>query len=548
MSAHHARVVLGYEFQRLAWRWPFFFALLGMAGLAQVFWFDPLVDGFAMLAVNRARIAYDSQALAVGFSANVMLFIGLIGFYLVRGNAREEWRSGLGSVMAVLPVSNAGLLLARWFAAVLCLALLSLAALAGVLLLHWRFVEAPIQWTIYLQTWIVIGLPGVLFAASVAICCDAYVPLIGRLGDVLYFVVWMGSAFAMEAMWKETWAAWNPLLWIDFAGHYSIMVELSRVFASTAIKAEHANFDAGLTALNLPSGFWSPHLFAVRIVSGLLAVLPLWFAVRRFHRYSPDRLAAAKPQAWGALQRVFDHLNSPLQLINRLATPFEWGPRPLLRRAAHWPGLGGQIATETGMVLMANPVTIPVVALCVIVPWVLEPSTLGGALQVCLAVWGLLISSVSTRDAQGGWAQLAASLPGGLLRRFLRQCGCTLWLGLMLTGSLALRLLPDHVAAVAALFSGLALFTLAATLLGQWARQPRAFLALFLSVLMASDRMRDIAAFDTFGANGLATLPLAGVQLLVAVALFGCGLWLNRKVVSGTYSSGTTTKGYSASL
>jgi ABC-type transport system involved in multi-copper enzyme maturation permease subunit len=175
--------------------------LVAMLALVAVTWLmvvDP-ADGRALMVIDGARTAYTSSCLALGSALLAGLLFGLAGFYLVRGRMSEDIRSGAGAVLAATPVGNAVFLFGRWLGSVAYLCAMLLAFLATMLMLHAVRGEGPIQLTIYLQTFAVVLLPLVFFCASMALLFDAWAPLMGKGGDVLYFIFYtaqMGVAVA----------------------------------------------------------------------------------------------------------------------------------------------------------------------------------------------------------------------------------------------------------------------------------------------------------------------------------------------------------------
>lgn len=516
MIATASADVLKHELRRHMGRWSFPCVLVLMVVLTQAMWVDP-GTGNAMLTVDQTRVLYDSTVMAVMFASNLMIFIGLAGFYLVRGSAREDWTSGMGSILAACPVSNFSLILGRWMAAIVCLSTLSLAALLTVLAVHAFRVSVPIEPLVYLQTWFWMSLPCVLFASGMAVLCDAYAPLDGRLGDLLYFGVWMGSGFVMDSLWKTAGAAWNPLLLTDFAGHYSVLVELVRLFGQTGIGVEHSQFDLQATPLTMPDGFWSLHLVGLRCTASAIAVLPLWLGVRCFHRYSPDLLKNSRTSRFAPAFSVLRRLNKPMDIANGLSAPFARVLRPALAEAGRMPSLAGQVIVECLVTLLLNPIAIPLLLLCWAASLISDTRSLGGVLLPCVAFWGILICDISTRDRQAGWERTGASYPGGMVQAYRRKLLGSLVLGLLACAFVIVRWIVDYPTGALALLSGLWMCSAAASLLGRRIGLPRPFIALFLCGLWLSENLGELPALDTFGMHGLVTANVIALQFLAGL-------------------------------
>ncbi len=491
--------------------------LLVLAAVAALSWnmASDWQGGMSMFVVGNARVRYDSAALAIARAMQLAILLGLAGFYVVRGRIAEDTRSGIGSVLATLAVSDTVLLLGRWLASVAVLLMMLLAALAGALASHARYAEGPLQLLPYLQTYLLLMLPGVLFAASMALLADAYAPLVGKLFDAAYFGIWMACAFALELFVKDASASLNPLQLIDFAGFGSALVRLAQLFANPDIRTGgRHSFDAALAPLLMPDGFWALPMLARRGACALVALLPLLFALRHFHRFSPDLLKPAptgRVQAWLARS---GGVQAPLRLLNRISGPLLGVLTPALARATRWPGWRGATAAEIVLTLQINPAALPLLLGCAVL----------GALDtrmapLALACWGVLVADIATRAVTSATDAAGDAALGGRGRRIVCQLLATIALGLLFTaGALAGQLLVFPLGA-AALCGGVVLFSAAASLLGQISGAPRLFLAPFLFALWFIEDNPTDPAFDLFGAHSLVTPPMLALELGIAIAL-----------------------------
>jgi hypothetical protein len=302
-------------------------------------------QGHAMIVSDEARVAYTSTCLAIGSAALTGLFFGLAGFYLARGRMSEDVRSGVGAVLAATPLASRIFLLGRWLGNVAYLCGLLLIFLATMLVLHLLRGEGPIQLMIYLQTYALVLLPLVFFTASMVLLFEAWPPLMGKGGDVLYFFIWAaqlgaGAAGAIEQR------VWTPVLLLDFSGIGAIIGAVQTVLPSKGLVIGGGDFNPSLAVVLLPDGLWSMQTLWTRLGSAVVAMLPLLVALPLFHRFSPDRV---KPRGTGGGW-------SPLALLNRWLSPGARLASPLLKLAARVPGAGGQALALLALTLMTNPV------------------------------------------------------------------------------------------------------------------------------------------------------------------------------------------------
>lgn len=522
-----------YELRRHMGRTAWQLAVVAAALLPSLTWVDP-AGGNAMLTVGGARVGYDSAVLAAMAASSLLIWLGLAGFYLARGNVAAAWASGTGSVLAALPVPGRSFVVGRWLGSLAAVLALGLAMLLGVMAAHAGHLAVPIDVETYLRIWLPLLLPGAVFCTSMAMLCDAWRPALGRVGDIGFFVVWLACNFALDGFWRGAGDGVHPLQssalqmsalqTIDFAGHYSVLIELARVFHDTALGVEHSQFDPARGVLALPAGFWSGGATGLRLASTVLATLPLWLAVHRFHRYSPDLLRAARrPRRpdrpdW-PLRRLFRRLAAPAQLVNGACAPLLRLARPLLDRAAALPGLAGAIGAEVRYTFCIRPAALVLWIACVAAPFGSPAEDLETVALACLAVWGLVMADCATREDDGAGFALTLSYPGGARARAMRQVGAAAALGLLYCLGLVTVWAVEAPDRAAGLVSGLLLASVLAQMLGRATGNARTVVTCLLGYLWLSDRMRELPALDTFALHGLSGTRTALLQLGISALL-----------------------------
>ena len=493
--------------------------LVAVLAVAAVTWamIPDAGSGQALLVMNDARVLYTSSALAIGSATMAGLFFSLAGFYLARGRTGEDLRSGIGGVIGATPAGDALLVLSRWLGAVAWLVLLLGAFMLTTFACHLLRGDGPIQPLVYLATYALMLLPMVCFAASCAVLCDSWSPLMGKAGDLLYFLVWMAQMSIGAALEKGGGPAW--LTYLDFTGMANAMVGLRSQVDTTALGIGMMNFDATLPAIELQQWLWTGAMATDRLLCAVLALLPLLPAVLLFHRFSPDRVKAGKAR----------RRRSPLALLNGWLRPLARLVQPMMRLAARTPGLPGQVMADAGLVLMTAPSAILAIAACLGAGLVLPAAVLPGVVAGAVAFWGILCSESGTRDIAAGCDALGAASPGGAPRRFLRQWAAALLLGLLFTGSVALRWsMVDPVRAFA-LVAGLVALSGCAVLFGTLSRTPRLFLGLFLFGLYVAIQAKGIPMMDVVGFHGAATPGSASAFLAAGLAAVAAGLAWSRR-------------------
>ncbi|WP_332851969.1 ABC transporter permease [Duganella sp. S19_KUP01_CR8] len=479
---------------------------------------DP-AKGQAMIVADNVRVAYTSSCLALGSAGLGGLFFGLAGFYLVRGRMSEDMRSGAGAVLAATPVSNAVFLLGRWLGGVAYLCGLLLIFMLTMLVLHLLRGQGPIQLLVYLQTFAMLLLPLLFFTAAMALLCDAWAPLMGRRGDVLYFIFYLAQLAGPIVLTADSNDAWSPLLLLDFSGMGATVLTVKAMLHTSNFAIGGGDFNPALPPVILPTWLWSAELGATRVGCALVALLPLLPAWRLFHRFAPDRV---KVRASGGGRW------SPLALANRLLRPLMRLVRPLFGLAARVPGTAGQALAVLALTLVSNPAAVAAALVLLIVGSVLPVAALGSVVIAAIAIWGVLVSDIGVRDHQHDVDAMSGTAPGGAVRRYGAQLLASCLLALLFTAPVLWRWTMAAPLRAAALSTGVLALAGVASLLGGLSRSARTFLALFLFGLYIATQATKVPVLDVVGFNGVATTQTVGVQLLLGLALAAGGLWHER--------------------
>lgn len=496
-------------------------AVLAVIALAWVMIPDPQT-GTALMVIKNTRVLYTSSALAYGSAALASLLFGLAGFYLVRGRIAEDMRSGCGGVIAATPIGNGLFLLGRWMGGVVYLLALTSAFMGAMLVCHLVRGEGPIDLFIYLQTYLALLLPMVFFAVSCAILFDSFSPLMGKLGDVIFFFIWIAQIALMEKVDGSIAGEINPYMYIDFIGSATSIAHLKLYMSTKYMSLGTATFDAKLTPILLPAVMWSGKLLVLRCATAMLALLPLLLAIVLFHRFSPDRVKVGQTRK----------RRSPLSFLNQLLRPFAGVAQPLFRLARTLPGLAGQICADIALTVASTPVAGLALLLVPLLSLFFRTGGLPGLLTISVAIWGILISDLSSRDHQTATDEMTGALSGGIAQRYLRQFAATALLGLMLMGVIGLRWAMHEPIRALALLTGIFSMSAVACLLGRLSKTPRTFLSLFLFGIYVAVNATKAPMIDVFGFNGVANSQSIAWQVMLGMATLSIGYAYNRRAAA----------------
>jgi hypothetical protein len=495
--------------------------LLAVIAISWAMIVDP-AGGSSLIVVKDARVLYTSSALSVGSASLGCILFGLGGFYLVRGRVAEDIRSGTGSVIGATQVGNALFVFSRWLGSVAYLCSLIAAFMLTIMLLHAIRGDGPIEPLVYLTNYALLLIPLVLFTVSCAALFDNWAPLMGKGGDVLFFFVWAAQLAVMPQIDRAPMGAPIPALeLIDFNGIGASMLVVTNALQSKHVALGGGDFKAALAPVLMGSDLWNAKLVAMRVATGLIALLPLLLSALVFHRFSPDKVKVS----------IASKRRSPLEVLNGLLRPLSKLVAPLFRLAARLPGIPGQVLADVALSFVTAPSALVAIAVSLVASLFAAAEVLPGVLIASVAFWGVLVSDMSTRDFTAGTEEMSGALQGGVASRYLRQYAATVLLGLMFTGVVALRWSAVDPLRALALLAGVVSMSALATAFGRRSRSARLFMALFLFWVYVILNSPKVALLDAVGVVGVANgQSIVAWTLAGAIALAAGYAW-NRRTV-----------------
>jgi hypothetical protein len=476
---------------------------------------DP-ASGRSLMVIGKRAVTYNSEALALGTSVIASFLFGMFAFYLARGRTREDLQCGVAGVLAASPISNVSLILARWAGAMAFLLVLVAGLMVTMLALQAVRGVSPIEPLVFARTYLLMLLPTLVLAASVAVAADSYAPLMGKGGDLLYFGLWFGQfgVLPVQLSRVEQIQSVSIASLFDVSGMLSMIARLIEMFNTRGVSIGGGVPDRALAPILL-NGFWTWEMVLLRLATTLLAMLPLILAVAWFHRYSPDKVRAT-PRGSGKGLWAW---------ANRMASPAARLIRPAFAMAQRLPGIAGQCVADAALALSANPLLFLALLILFVAGWWVSLAALLGVTFWVIAVWGVMVSDLAARDAQSGTDTLSAAAPGGALRRFARQLSVTYLIGMVAVSPAFFRWLAVDPVTSLTLAIGLAMLAACATLLARLTRGGRTFLGLFLLGLYLSAQLKAVRWFDAFGLYAAADGTTRLTYFAAALTMIAAG-WL----------------------
>lgn len=472
----------------------------------------------ALISINDARVFLTSSTLAFGTATLAAILFGLGSFYLARGRASEDVRSGTGSVIAASQIGNGVFIFSRWLGGVTYMLALVGILMGTTMVLHALRGHGPIEITVYLQIYGLILVPMVFFGVSFAILFDSIPFLMGKIGDVLFFILWMFQ-LAMMAAFEENQTGFSPLLLIDFSGLAASMQTMKNIVGTSSISVGLSDYNKALPAVLLPQIVWPIQIILMRFGAALLAMLPLLPAIALFHRYSPDRVKVST-----AAKR-----RSPLSILNGWLRPLSRVMKPLFFLASKLPGVSGQVVADVALTFVTSPLAIVLFIAGMIASFTANAEALPGLMIAAVVYWGILISDISTRDYAATAEDITGTVHGGKTQRFLRQWLATNVLGFLFMGIIAYRWSSEDPQRALAAISGIVFLSTLASAFGRFSRTPRTFIALFLFAIYIALNDKKLAIIDMVGFNGSADFGSMTTQMMIAASAIVLGYLYNRQ-------------------
>lgn len=483
-----------------------------LSALAYVWVPDP-ATGRALMQVRDQRALYNSAAIAVGTAGLATIFIGLAGFYVISNAIQHDLRSRCGSIIASTPVGSTEYLLGKFLGNVVFLSTFVGGYMVTAMAMLLVRAEAPLQPLVFVKQYVLLMPPVIVFVSAIAVAFESIPWLSGRIGDVVYFFLFVGS---LGAVASNIESAGGPTLaaYFDYSSFGYLITNIKQVTGSSNISLGASNFEAskGLfvySGLTLTNGWLLPRLGATLMPLSLLALARLFF-----HRFDPARVksvAQKSGRSWlGRLNAVSRPLSRLfLATVGRLLsipTPFA------LFNAARADALAS---------IAAFPLSVVAILGFAIAALVADPQSLfRGVLPIAFAALAIVLADIASREKRSGttaFVYAAPRLRGGFVAWKLASALLVsiLFLAVPLTRALMIR--PAMALPLAA---GLLFLSAAATALGIVSANPKTFIVAFLSFWYVVINDRGLSPeFDFAGFYGVATPPVIATYTALALGL-----------------------------
>lgn len=516
------QILIATELRLRARRWTSVFAIFLMVVISWNIISDP-ATGISMMVINQRRTLYTSSALALGSACLFGMIMLFAGFYLLRGRVAEDVRTGIGSLIGASPVPNWVFLLSRWIGGVVYFLILIYTGMCTVMVLQAVRGEPGIELWPYLQTYTLVYVPLAFYVASIAILFDSVPWLMGKLGDLLYFILWIAQMSLLTKVINPSGALGELLFVFDFTGLMTSILNVQTFAHTSNFSLGGSSFNAALEPLRLPNDLWNFKLSLMRLGSAIMALLPLGLGILCFHRYSADKVKASQTR----------RRRNPIQILNDWTRPLAVVAKPLMSMSVYLPNALGQVVAEVALSLISAPVFILVLIALNVLSVTTELPKLMHVQAVIVIAWGVLIADISTRDFQAGTESLTGVARGGSGRRTLRHLLACALLALLFGGVSMVRMSQSASYFVMVMLLGFVAIGAFATVLGSMTRHARPFIAVFLFWSYIASQASKVAIIDLFGFNHAATNSTIQFLLILGASslalLVGHQIWKQRQ-------------------
>jgi hypothetical protein len=377
--------------------------------------------------------------------------------------------------------------------------------------------DGPIQIAVYLQTYFLVLGPMIFFAVGAAILFDSVPFLMGKAGDLLYFIAWVFQ-IALVSKIEQLSSGVSPWLLLDFSGLVTTIFVFKMHLLTNNFSLGASTFDPNIAPIILPSIMWSRDLALVRLGCAALSLCVLLPAIPLFHRFSPDKVKASHSRK----------RRSPFEILNAWSRPLAKQVQPLFLWSAKSSGLLGQTMAEVALSLVSAPFSIVVLLLLISLSALSGLPSLSGLSVFAVVYWGVMISDISTRDYQSAMEHLTGAIRGGADWRYLRQFLASVILGVAFVGVIIFRLSFASPLLAIALIVGIVSMSAAANFLGKTSTTSKTFMSLYLFTVYLATQATKAPMLDIFGFNGVANLNSISVQLEIAVFAGVAGFFYSR--------------------
>lgn len=523
------RLALG-DFKDRARRYSFLVMMVAMVYAAYLF-LPPRGAAYVTIDLSGYRGIYNSAWIGANVAVMASLFLSLCGFYLVKNAIERDRRSGVGEILAATRLGRAPYLLSKALSNLMVFGALLAVLLATTFVMQLvrgeesRLVPGPLVAPTLLLT-----LPSLALVAGLAVFFEAWPPLAGAGGNILWFFFFIFAFINPVALGYMLDRGIAPPAWVDPTGMGVAVAQMIQ-----GVKAAVPGFVPDNISVGASSGHqlqqtfvWDGMTWSAAVISGRLlwlgvALVVTVLAVPFFNRFDPagrvaGRFRKKSRKAGGVGPGVPDsEIQAPVMAVT--ASPADPGLRhvelPAVTMSRDRLNLLPMVRGELALMVKGCSRWWALVLAGLIVAGIAVPGTAAMKVWVFPWIWMLPVwSSLGCRDRIHGTEHLLFSSP----RPLSRQLPATWLAGVAAAVVAGLPMLVRLTSAgdgagLPAVAAGIAFVPSLALAAGAWSGTRRLFEVIYL-LLWYIGPMEQVPALDFIGVT-------AGARQSAAPAVFG---------------------------
>lgn len=469
-------------------------------------WIPDPATGRALMQIGGQRALYNSATIGMATAALGAMFIGLAGFYVISNALRRDVLSRCGYVIASTTMRGSEYIVGKFAGNVVFLSVFMAGFMATAMVMVIVRGEGTLEPWIFAKQYLMLAPPSIAFVSAIAIVFESTPVLRSKLGDVLYFFLWIGLMGGVTAMLEQNvGTTWAPFF--DVSGFGVLLKQMKTFYGTNSLSIGASTFDAAKGTVDFAGLHATWYWVATRVTATLWPMALLVLARIFFHRFDPARVRAVpNEKARRSWMGRLNLISKPIaRLFVRVLSPFS-------RNAA---------VTDALTTIAA----FPLVAVAMIVFAIVTASAdnandlFTGVLPVAFAACAIAIADIASREKRAGTTALVFAAPGLRARFVLWKFSSTLLVALaFLAVPLASAILSRPHMTVA-LLVGVAFTAAAATALGIVSSNPKTFIVAFLTFWYVTTQDKGLSpGLDFAGWFGTATPAVIATYALVGVA------------------------------
>lgn len=460
-----------------------FLVVFCLTAFAVYAYMPPSTASYLTLGLGNARGIYNSAWIGGATALLTSALLSLPGFYLVKNAVERDQRTGVGQILATTPLNKClytlGKALSNFAVLTILVGCITVAAVAVQFI---RGEDLRLDLPALVAPLLFVTLPTMAVVAALAVLFETIAWLRDTAGNILYFVLWMGSLlFTLAVSSQALNRGYAVSATTDFLGIIALLASMTAA-ARAAFPGYHGSFAIGGTVVQghvqtfVWSGVqWTPQLIASRLMwIGFAAGIAL-FAALFFHRFDPTwerrKQTTSSPFSLPLETDVISLPSMEMYLTQSVSQKRRFRFASMLR-------------AELRVMFKGTPWWWYLIAIGLVAAEWFVPLSVASLLLACAWVWPLrLWSAMGNRERYYSTDRLifATAFP---LRRHLPA----IWLtGVLVTavigcGAAGRFILMGNWANVFALTAGIVFIPTLALMLGIWSGGSRLFEVLYMLI------------------------------------------------------------------